>query len=343
MSLPPVEIRPYQPDDEDGVLRLLQAAFGGWPGPICETASETPCEVFRWKHMGNPFGCSVMMVAEAGGGPVGFAGWMRWRVAAGENGFEAMRCVDAAVDHGYRRRGIWVALQRESMDHFPPGAAFTFSFPNKSSRPGALKHGTREIGAFPTLVRLGAPLRTARRLLVDDNRHIGCQPGPAVDSEPVADALDDRDGIHDLLHRVEQPAGRLTTVKDLGYLKWRYASPAYRAICEHREGRLAGIAIFRLRPRGRAWVSVVCELLVEPGDGVVARRLLRRVVCAARTDLVVCHFPPGSTARRAALQSGFVRATAGPAPYVQLLTDEVAPDPTKAGSWAISLGDIDQI
>ena len=73
----------------------------------------------------------------------------------------------------------------------------------------------------------------------------------------------------------------------------------------------------------------------------MARRLLRRVAQATTVDFVVCHFPQGSAARHAAIQSGFVRVRSGPAPTVRPLVEHVDPDPTKRSSWAISLGDLD--
>ena len=108
-------------------------------------------------------------------------------------------------------------------------------------------------------------------------------------------------------------------------------------------GRLTGLALFRVRSRGRGRVTNICELLVREGDHRSARRLLRRVAAAPAVDFVVGHFPPGSTARRAAVRGGFIRAPFGLLPTVRRLKDGVVPDPVAPEAWALTLGDFDQL
>jgi GNAT superfamily N-acetyltransferase len=334
-----VYTRPYREADEPGALRLLQAAFGQWPRLV---DNQDPAEMFRWKHMANPAGRSLMMVAEADGALIGFAAWMRWRVTAGVAVFEVLRAVDVAVDPRYRGRGIYAGLVREATMHFGADVAFTFNAPNELSRSGSLKAGGQELGVFALLVRPRAPVLSAVRLVGDrmgSRSHHGI---PAVHAESVADALSDREQVASLLSQVEQADGRLATVRDLDYLTWRYGFlRAYRAVREYHDGRLVGMALFRVRRRGHTWISIVCELLVRPGARSTARRLLRAVAQAAPVEYLVCHFPQGSTARRAAIQRGFVRLRSGPAPTVRQLVEHIEPDPTRRSSWAISLGDLD--
>ena len=52
-----VEIRPYRDGDEPAVLELLRVSLGRGPA-----GDRTP-ELFRWKHVENPFGRSLMLVA----------------------------------------------------------------------------------------------------------------------------------------------------------------------------------------------------------------------------------------------------------------------------------------
>jgi hypothetical protein len=56
-----VQIRAYEPGDEDEVLALLTASLGGGP----TGARSAP--FFRWKHLDNPFGRSLMLVATTDG------------------------------------------------------------------------------------------------------------------------------------------------------------------------------------------------------------------------------------------------------------------------------------
>src|SRR6202022_1678221 len=71
-----VTARPFHPDDERGVLDVLQAVFGEWPRDL---SGSTPAEFFRWKHFDGPFGPSHMVVAEADHTLIGCAAYMQWR------------------------------------------------------------------------------------------------------------------------------------------------------------------------------------------------------------------------------------------------------------------------
>lgn len=338
-GFPLVHIRPYCDDDEPGVLGLLRAAFGTWPRRV---EDQDPGDAFRWKHLANPAGRSLMMVAETDGTLVGFAAWMQWRVAAGADIFEVLRAVDVAVDRRYRGQGVYPELVREATLRFAPEVAFTFNAPNELSRRGSLTVGGRDLGVFALLVRPTTPLRTAARLVGGGTRSGLVRGSPAIEAEPAANALSDREQVANLLAQIEHANGRLATVRDLDYLTWRYGSlRVYRAVREYQDGRLAGMAFFRVRRRQHSWVSIVCELLVRPGDRSTARRLLRAVAQAAPVEYLVCHFPEDSAARRAAIQRGFVSLRSGPAPVVRQLAEHIAPDPTSRSSWAISLGDLD--
>ena len=334
-----VHIRPYGDDDEPEVLGLLQAAFGRWPHLV---EDQDPGDAFRWKHLANPAGRSLMMVAESDGTPVGFAAWMQWKVTAGATVFEVLRAVDVAVDRRFRGQGVYAGLVREATRRFAPEVAFTFNAPNDSSRRGSLTAGGKELGVFALLVRPRAPLRRAVTLVADRTRSGLLRGSPAIEAEPAATALSHREQVAGLLAQIEHANGRLATVRDLDYLTWRYGSlPVYRAVREYRDGRLAGMAFFRVRRRERSWISIVCDLLVRPGDRSTARRLLRAVARAAPVDYLVCHFPEDSAARRAAVQRGFVRLRSGPAPVVRQLAEHIDPDPMSRSSWAITLGDLD--
>ncbi|MFZ1997446.1 MAG: GNAT family N-acetyltransferase, partial [Solirubrobacteraceae bacterium] len=334
-----VHIRPYGDDDEPGVLGLLQAAFGTWPRLV---EDQDPGAAFRWKHLANPAGRSVMMVAETNGTLVGFAAWMQWKVTAGATVFEVLRAVDVAVDRRYRGQGVYAGLVREATVRFVPEVAFTFNAPNELSRRGSLTAGGRELDVFALLVRPRAPLRSAVTLVGHGTRSGLLRGSPAIEAESAANALSHREQVATLLAQIEHADGRLATVRDLDYLTWRYGTlPVYRAVREYQDGRLAGMAFFRVRRRQRSWISIVCDLLVRPGDRSTARRLLRAVAQAAPVDYLVCHFPEDSAARRAAIQRGFVRLRSGPAPVVRQLVEHIEPDPTSRSSWAISLGDLD--
>jgi len=332
-----LEIRPYRDTDEAGVLDLLSLTLGGGP------AGRRPPEFFRWKHLESPFGPSHMLVAEVDGRIVGLRAFMRWRFLAGEREVAAVRAVDTATHPEHQGRGIFSRLTRQAVGDLRDEVDLVFNTPNEKSLPGYLKMGWTVVGRLHVDVRVRRPLSVAREL-----RHlrITAEPGrprPDVRAERAAHALGDP-GLTRLLSAASEGSGRsLVTPRNAEFLTWRYGSAPlldYRAVRQHAGGELVGIALFRVRPRGRLWETSVAEAIVRPGDARSARRLLAAVVHAAPVDHVACRFPAMSAAARGARRNGAVRGPWG----VTLIANplrEIRPDPLRIGSWGVSLGDLE--
>ena len=198
------------------------------------------------------------------------------------------------------------------------------------------------VGGVPVWIRVRRALRFAgsirsRALDVTPDR-----PRPEVHAAGVAEALDDDGEVSALLGEIESDR-RIATVRSIDYLRWRYEhAPGldYRTVCEGVAGRIRGIAIFRVRPRGRLWEATISELIASPDEPGVARRLMRRVVRSAAVDHLTCSFPPGSAALRTARRLGFIRSPQTMTFVVNPLRD-VHPDATRLESWALSLGDLE--
>jgi predicted N-acetyltransferase YhbS len=328
-----VEIRTFEAEDEARILAILTGAFKRWP---LDVEGVDGSEFFRWKHMASPFGPSMLLVAEVDGEVVGFGAWLRWRLKAQGQTLEALRGVDMVVHPAYRGRRIQVALVRKASELFSAETAFTFSSPNQRSRSGSLTVGGREVGRLSRFVRPHRPLRGAVRWVLA--RGSGTSQPPPVEAETAAEVLRDGDDVSQLLAQTEAPIERLTTDRDVDYLRWRYGRFAeYQAVRVDTDDQLAGLAIFRLRRHGSAWVSHVCELLVADNDRRIARRILDRVRKAAPADFVTCNFP----SRRDAALCGFVQSPGGTLLVARPLRQNLNPDPTRRASWALSIGDLE--
>ena len=277
-----VTARPFQPDDEDSVLELLQVAFGQWPRDIDDV---TPSEFFRWKHLQGPFGRSVLVVAEADDAVVGFIAYLPWRFRAGERIVTAMRGVDFAVHPAYQRRGPrWRCAQRPSSQRCPHSLR---AIRSEQSRPGGARSGPSPVEKLPRYVQAQKPLRTAVALGMG-------RAGPeqiSVGAKTAAEVLVDDSQASLLAVRPRAANGRLATVKDLAYLRWRYGRFAeYRAIRSHAHSA-RGMVIFRVLRRKQFAVTQVCELFVEEGDRRAIGDVLQAVKKAAPTDFLTCSFP----------------------------------------------------
>ncbi len=312
---------------------MLDAAFGRWPADLDVDAVEH----FRWKHLSSPFGPSLAFLAEVGGLAVGFAAWMPCVFIVGQGLVRALRGVDLGVHPDFRGRGVAAALTPAGATNAPPGTAFTMSTPNLFSRSGVLRQDRRRAGDLPVLVKMRRPLRAVRR-----RRSGTSAPRPTVEAPPAVEVLEDGERVAALLADVDRPGDRLSAVKDLDLLRWRYGALAgYHALPLERGADLVGIAIFRLVAHGASWSTRVCELLVRGDDLPTTRRLLRSAVKAADVEYATCHFAPRTVQRRAAALGGFLRSTHTELLLVYPIEGDLRPDPTDGRSWALTLGDLE--
>ena len=318
-------IRPYREEDEASVLELLAASLGAGP------AGGRTSEFFRWKHLDNPFGLSVMLVAEEEGRIVGLRAFMRWEFRAGSETVRAVRAVDTATHPDHQGRGIFSRLTREAVEILRRDTDLVFNTPNEKSGPGYLKLGWRPVG------RLGMSVRPRRPRLPG---HTGGS--PSAEPAPAATVLDDP-RLPELLERADRDERRLETERSLSFLRWRYGEAAldYRAVLDEIDGELRGVAFLRVRPRGRLWQTSIGDVIVPSGDLSAARRLIRAASRSAPSDFVACRLPAGSTAARGAATLGFFRAPGGIRFVVNPLRDGILPDPAELRSWALRLGDVE--
>jgi GNAT superfamily N-acetyltransferase len=328
-----IAVRPYEDADLGAVLALLTASLGDGPAG---TRSEA---FFRWKHLGNPFGRSMMLVAETEGRIVGLRAFMRWEFDAGGRRFRAVRAVDTATHPDHQGRGIFSTLTLEALDRLRGETDFVFNTPNEKSLPGYLKMGWQVVGRVPIRIRVRRPIRFATRARSWRTETSGAV--PATSAPPAAEVLDER---IDVLLAEREPSAGLATPRDPDYLRWRYGHAPlldYRAVAVDDHGLLEGLAVIRTRPRGSLAEATVAEAIVRPGDRRAAGRLLRRVGRGAGLDHATCSFPPTSSPERAARRAGFLRVPGGMTLVVNALGHDLSPDPRDLRSWSLSLGDLE--
>jgi GNAT superfamily N-acetyltransferase len=324
-------IRPYQSDDEAAVLELLSASLGSGP------AGSRPATFFRWKHLTNPFGTSLMLIAEHAETIVGLRAFMRWRFTFDGGEIAAVRAVDTATHPDYQGKGIFRRLTLAALDELRSDTDLVFNTPNDKSLPGYLKMGWSRAGRIPIRVRIRRPIHFMRR--VRTYRRIPDDDVTVEVDAPTAKEVLARSGRLRVMGYRDREADVVQTIRSPDYLDWRYGAPpllGYRAICED-----DAIAIFRVRPRGGLREATVAELLV-PNDAVgIGARLLRAIGRSANVDHVTCSFPPRSVAARAARRAAFAPAPDGPTLVVNSLRPLPSLDATDLRRWALSLGDVE--
>jgi len=323
MTRPPRDALPVQraavPADWPAIEALLRVSLG-------KQAETEYAEFLRWKHRQNPFGDSPTWVATHRDQIVAVRAFLRWdfRRTSGEI-VHAVRAVDTATDPAFRGRGIFNSLTTHAIAALQTEIDFVFNTPNDKSGPGYLKMGWRVLGAVPSVLHISpkpaALLRLARRTSSTDFWGLPTQAGMPID-EALADA-----GLRALL---ERPRGELETNRTSDFLRWRYgfAPLGYRVMASD-SGR--GLAVFRLRRRGKAVEAAVQE--VHAVDDRGAKDALQAVTRATAADYLLRLGCDGWNTR-----TGVTTTRQGPVVYWRPMCWT---QPPTIGPWQLQLGDVE--
>lgn len=195
-----MNIREATHNDIPQILRVLKASLG-------ETSSKKTEEVWRYKHINNPFGESLVLVAEENNEIVGVRAFMRWQWQKGEEIYSAFRAVDTATHPDHQGKGIFKKLTLKALEIGKErGDHFVFNTPNAQSKPGYLKMGWREVD------KLKIELRPLNLLQLKKKEYDYKTSGNEDDIEELLSSCFENLKVGD----------RLFTPKDIDYLKWRY-------------------------------------------------------------------------------------------------------------------------
>lgn len=249
--------------DLPAILELCEVALG-WP------KDPRNRQLFRWKHLTNPFGRSPMWVATAARKVVGFRAMMPWQFRSTAGIQRAVRAVDTATHPDFQRQGIFSALNSLAVGWLATeGIDFVFNTPNAESLPGYLKQGWVDRGPVPLVARpsgvRGAIAMASARGRAEkwsERIEIGVAPSEVTPLEPPLTT-------------------KLATNTTPAFFSWRFAGGPvhYRALAESGAG-----VVVRVRTRGRARELV---LAYAWGTEVVVAKLVRQALEASRASYVV--------------------------------------------------------
>ncbi len=275
-----VRARAYEDDDLAGVLDLLRAALGETP-----ILKRTP-ELFSWKHLDNPFGRSIIMVAEADDRIVGLRAFMRWELDHPSGRLRCVRAVDTATHPDYQRRGIFRLLTEHAVDLArADGVDLIFNTPNPQSGAGYLSMGWQEVGHIGVLARpLAGLLRRS----------------PPTDGLPDVASVTNSPIITTAPAVTPRPSNQLRTPRTTDYLSWRFAQhPTARYV---RGGTGEHVIVARPNVRSNRRELVVSDLFGDP-----LARTLARWLRSIRADYAAGWFSRGSPERSTAIRAGMLQ------------------------------------
>ncbi|WP_051201427.1 GNAT family N-acetyltransferase [Christiangramia portivictoriae] len=142
-----MDIREATDEDIPEILEVLKASLG-------ETSSKKSEEVWRYKHIDNPFGRSLVLVAIEGSKIIGVRAFMRWKWQKTDEVLSVFRAVDTATHPKHQGKGVFKKLTLKALEIAKQnGDHFVFNTPNEQSKPGYIKMGWEEVAKIKVRIK----------------------------------------------------------------------------------------------------------------------------------------------------------------------------------------------
>jgi hypothetical protein len=278
---------------------------------------------------------------------------MPWRLAVRDRVIRASQAVDAATDPSLGGKGAFNVISARAVEEHKrqlretPSevSELTFGTPNiVSKRATERARGVAATYAIVPAGTFGFSVRVRRVRMLRRRLGIASAHRP-VRAPNAGDMLEHSAAVAPLLEEWQSGEPRIATVRTVDYLRWRYPRfLGYHAVGEERNGALAGLAIFRVRDAGYGYREArVTELIVSQGDRRRARKLLGEVARSTSADWITCCFSPGTDAHATAARAGFKARPHKMTLLVAQLEAGIDPNPTELDSWALTLGEVEQL
>lgn len=198
-----MQIREAYEEDIPNILKVLKESLG-------EVSSKKTEDIWRYKHVDNPFGKSLVLLAVEDNKVIGVRAFMRWKWQQGSKIFSAFRAVDTATHPAHQGRGIFKKLTLTALEIAKSnGDHFVFNTPNANSKPGYLKMGWKELGKLQIQLFPVNPFYFKKS--TENIEKLGHNKINYSDLETLLKSIYQR----------EKNKG-VFTPKNVAYLKWRY-------------------------------------------------------------------------------------------------------------------------
>jgi hypothetical protein len=247
----------------EGVLGLLNGVFSAQQ----RSSSGRDEGYWNWKFRDNPFGASILTVADLDGSIVGVDNLWPWELSLEGSVISAAQPCDSAVHEGQRGKGIFRSMRLYGLERAREGdTGLIFNYPNANSLPLNLSLGWHYLGKIAWWVKILKPLA-----LVAGGSSEGQAEPVLMDGEYALDST--------LIDRVDQGWGSggdlLRINRKPGFHAWRYGQHPYRSygMVHCQRGGQSTIAIFTINQKGTRREMVIVDLVGSAGNTVPAVKM----------------------------------------------------------------------
>lgn len=311
-------IRQATQADLPAIVEVLKASLG-------ESKLQKSEEIWRYKHIENPFGESLVLVAVEQDQIIGVRAFMRWQWQFKNKKYSAFRAVDTATHPEHQGKGVFKKLTLRAIEIGKKnGDHFIFNTPNNQSMPGYLKMGWEKVS------KLGVRLVPTSPLSWKSEKEKLAYVVFKECSDDHIKSLCDKHNV------VTSKKNVLFTPKSQTYLSWRYENNPLQDY-EVMAGKGYYLAAY-VKDHGKFREFRVVEHLYE---GPKALRELRRNIQALASQHGVQVISMGNMGR----STSIFRASGYFGPVLTFRNLELEPGEEKRylnlNNWSYSLGDLE--
>jgi hypothetical protein len=279
-----VSIRLYTPGvgEEREIVRLLEQAFEEWPRLDMVGSS---LDYWRWKHLDNPLGVGTLVLGTSGDGIIGCIHTLPQKFKIWDRVIRGGQGVDAGVNPGVRRRGIFRKLADSRLDFLGKGThLFDWVIPGN---PVVIKIFSESYSPFPHSIRNLVRIQDINRQLrmipmknpwlmklgfhvvkhISDFTSVSWRHKPIRGEVKVSEVNYFDDNIDVFWEEIEDHHDFIVE-RRRDYLNWRFCDPRIGGfvikIAED-HGRIVGYCVLRInRYRSEYPVGYIVDLLALP-------------------------------------------------------------------------------
>ncbi|MFV9482456.1 GNAT family N-acetyltransferase [Christiangramia sp. ASW11-125] len=226
-------------------------------------------DIWRFKHLDNPFGESITLLAVENNKIVGVRAFMKWQWAQSKKIYSALRAVDTATHPEHQGKGIFKKLTLAAVEVATnAGDNFIFNTPNDLSRPGYLKMGWQPVGKISVGVKPSFSFLKFKKI-------------PDYYSIQKNVTTFEINCLCDKWNEILSMSNSYFTPKSAEFLSWRYENnplQEYKVICED-SYYIAGY----IKKRGNLKELRIAEFIFD--EKMVTSKDLRRIISKFQKNL----------------------------------------------------------
>lgn len=258
-------------------------------------------DFWNWKHLNNPFGKSVGMVAKSKVTDelISIRPFMQWGLYTQSNvKLTVFRPVDTVTAPLWQGKGLFKRLTLESIKGLPNGSLI-FNTPNSNSLPGYLKMGWEVVMELDIDLRPGSVMSIIKNLLkrVTNKKETSWSKLSSSKVQNI-DGFSKSEISETLDFMATAEANRcgcgLRTIRDKKYLRWRYFEQPNVKYGFYRNydsnGNLNGVVVLRLEHRYGFEGGIITDVFTKEYILTTQKEILKNLVRDLKVCYIIAHF-----------------------------------------------------